>query len=156
MPENNQTNIIPAGREESKPESLKKEITAESCGAAIVCATQKPATEKEAPRKRRRRKKRIRISDALRREGLDEREVAKKLKSVIERQIPEDPDEEANDKLLADMLMNCFRYLDETPRPGGAAGAPGSGSAPAKLIHDIPRPQRAAKIKQEEQKGSQQ
>jgi hypothetical protein len=152
MPENSKTTIVPAEQGEPGPESLKSEGTVESPGTKAGRPAEASAGAKEAPRKRRRRKKRIRISDALRREGLDEREVAKKLKSVIERQIPEKEDEETNDKLLADMLMNCFRYLDETPRPGSAASA----APPAKLIHDIPRPQRAEKSKETEQKGNQQ
>lgn len=151
MPENTKATMVPAEQGEPKPESLKSESAAETT-AMQARPRGAPLTAKEAPRKRRRRKKRIRISDALRREGLDEREVAKKLKSVIDRQIPEKPDEETNDKLLADMLMNCFRYLDETPRPGSAASA----APPAKLIHDIPRPQRAGKSNEAEQKGNQQ
>ncbi|HEY6467015.1 MAG TPA: hypothetical protein VIY69_13540 [Candidatus Acidoferrales bacterium] len=97
-------------------------------------------------RKRRRRRKQLRIGDALRCEGLDEREVAQKLKDLIERQTPN-----TNDKLLAETLMNCFRYLDEAPRSGGKSGA----KAPVRLVHVIPRPQRLLRTKNQELKGTQ-
>jgi hypothetical protein len=92
----------------------------------------------------------MRISDALRREGLGEREVARKLAAVIDRQTPDQPEEEANDKLLAGVLMNCFRYLDDGSRK------PGTGTLPlaVTLTHDVPRPARAGKDKKQRQKGN--
>jgi hypothetical protein len=102
-------------------------------------------------RKRKRRRKPVRIGDALRCEGLDERDVAQKLKEVIDRQTLRSGSDSGNDKLLAEMLMNCFRHLDEAP-PRQAARK--NGKVPAKLLHDIPRPQRAAKSKDEKQKGT--
>ena len=94
--------------------------------------------ENKTRRKRKRRRKRVRIGDALRCEGLDEREVAQRLRNVIEKSSPD-----ANDKLRAEILMNCFRYLDDAPGP--RPGAKHCGKLPAKLVHEIPRPQRAAK-----------
>lgn len=100
------------------------------------------SSKEKTKRKRKRRRKRVRVGDALRCEGLDERDVAQRLKDVIERQISRTGSDGANDKLLAEMLMNCFRYLEEAPpRPAGKQ----DGKIPAKLLHDIPRPQRAAK-----------
>lgn len=95
-------------------------------------------------RKRKRRRKRVRIGDALRCEGLDEREVAQKLRAVIEKETPD-----TTDKMRAEILMNCFRYLDDAPGPRPAAKQ--GGKVPAKMLHDIPRPQRTAKTT--EQKG---
>ncbi len=103
--------------------------------------------ERKTKRKRKRRRKRVRIGDALRCEGLDEREVAQKLKGVIEKNTPD-----ATDKLRAEILMNCFRYLDDAPGP--RPGAKYGGKLPAKLVHDIPRPLRAAKITNGKQKGT--
>lgn len=100
--------------------------------------------ENRTKRKRKRRRKRVRIGDALRCEGLDEREVAQRLKDVIERKTPD-----TNDKLRAEILMNCFRYLDDAPGP--RPNAKYGGKLPARLVHEIPRPQRAAKTA--EQKG---
>src|SRR5580704_2887316 len=77
-------------------------------GAVVSDPGEPPKGDVRPPRRRR---KQVRISDALRREGLDEREVAKKFAGVIERQTPKNKGD-ANDKLLAEMLMNCFRYLD--------------------------------------------
>jgi hypothetical protein len=88
--------------------------------------------------RKRKRLKKMRIGDALRVEGLDEREVAQKFRGVIERQIPTSEGQETNDKLLVDMLLNCFRYLDDGPRPVASGGG-----RPAKLLHRIPRPNRA-------------
>lgn len=105
------------------------------------------AKDIKARKKRKRRRKRVRIGDALRCEGLDEREVAQKLRNVIEKSAPD-----GNDKLRAEILMNCFRYLDDAPGP--RPGAKQSGKLPAKLVHEIPRPQRAARPKDAKQKGT--
>jgi hypothetical protein len=101
-------------------------------------------TKNKAGRKRRRRRKQLRIGDALRCEGLDEREVAQKLKDLIERQTAN-----TNDKLLAETLMNCLRYLDEAPR----SGVKSSAKAPVRMVHTIPRPQRLLRSRNQEQKG---
>jgi hypothetical protein len=91
----------------------------------------------------------MRIADALRREGLDEREVAKRLAVVLDRQTAAQTTDETNDKLAVETLMNCFRYLDDAPRPGGSGGAP----VVVKLSHDVPRPQRTGKIQDEKERG---
>src|SRR6185312_17455108 len=66
---------------------------------AIHTPTVTNATEGKAKRKRKRRRKRVRIGDALRCEGLDEREVAQKLRSVIEKETPD-----TTDKMRAEIL----------------------------------------------------
>ena len=108
---------------------------------------QTKAKDTKVRKKRKRRRKRVRIGDALRCEGLDEREVAQKLRSVIEKETPD-----TTDKMRAEILMNCFRYLDDAPGP--RPGAKLCGKLPAKLVHEIPRPQRAAKAKDSKQKGT--
>jgi len=97
-----------------------------------------PNTVQAADECKKKRLKKMRIGDALRVEGLDEREVAQKFRGVIERQIPKSEGQETNDKLLVDMLLNCFRYLDDGPRPTA-----GGSARPAKLLHNVPRPRRA-------------
>ena len=103
-------------------------------------------TKSKAGRKRRRRRKQLRIGDALRCEGLDEREVAQKIKDLIERQTAN-----TNDKLLAELLMNCLRHLDEAPRSRRKS----SERSPVTMVHTIPRPQRLLRSKNEDQKGIQ-
>ncbi len=92
---------------------------------------------------KRKRLKKMRIGDALRVEGLDEREVAQKFRGVIERQIPKSEGQETNDKLLVDMLLSCFRYLDDGPRPAALGGS----LRPTKLLHNVPRPRRTPNTK---------
>lgn len=104
----------------------------------------KPTTEAKGPARRRNRRKPIRISDALRKEGLDEREIAKMLRLIIERQLPGEQSEEADDKFMAELLMSCFRYFEEGgPRPAAAAKL----TKPVRLLHNVPRPKRAKKVK---------
>ena len=100
---------------------------------------------------RRRRLKPIRISDALRKEGLDERQIAKMLRLIIERQAPAEHSEEADDKFMAELLMSCFRYYDEGgSRPAASAKL----TRAVKLLHNVPRPKRTKKIKRKKAKGS--
>ena len=134
--------------------SVSNEGTETDLLEAIMVSGQDPrqkrnaaTTKGKAGRKRRRRRKQLRIGDALRCEGLDEREVAQKIKDLIERQTPN-----TNDKLLAELLMNCLRHLDEAPRSGGKNNA----KNPVRMVHTIPRPQRVLRAKNEEQKGTQQ
>ena len=124
--------------------------TAEVTGVLKETAAARGTNSKEnnkTKRKRKRRRKRVRIGDALRCEGLDEREVAQKLRDVIEKEAPD-----TTDKMRAEILMNCFRYLDDAPGP--RPGAKHCGKLPAKLVHEIPRPQRTAKPKDAKQKGA--
>ena len=102
------------------------------------------AFESEAPAKhssnrpkRTSRLKRIRIADALRKEGLGEREVARKLADVVTRLTPGHESMETNDKLLLDTLKECFRHLDDPAGPV-VLGAPVS----VNLVHNVPRPAR--------------
>jgi hypothetical protein len=102
-------------------------------------------TSRLTPRKRYRRKKPIRVGDALRSEGLDERAVARQLARVVERQT-----EAGSDKVLAGTLMDCLRYLNDASPGKSAPSAPVS----VKLVHDVPRPQRAERTKIKKAKGN--
>jgi hypothetical protein len=150
MPIDSETIIDSTIADAPKLPAKAADMPAEKPARKTSSAAGKTRGAKLPPASKRRRLKRIRISEALRHEGLDERAVAQKLNTVIERQMPKEDGEESDDKFLVDMLMDCFRYLDDPPRPGG-------GKAPlaAKLVHDIPRPQRAGKTKEEKQKGNQ-
>ena len=87
-------------------------------------------------KKKRRLRKGMRIGDALRREGLDEREVARKLADLFTRHSPDErqPSHGGGDKVLFDALKECLRHLDDT------SGADETLSV--KLIHRVPRPSR--------------
>lgn len=103
-----------------------------------------PVCEGVLQGRRRRRLKPVRISDALRKEGLDEREIAKMLRLIIERQLPGEESEEPDDKFMAELLMSCFRYFEEgNARPIGTAKL----TRPVKLLHHVPRPKRSKKTK---------
>jgi hypothetical protein len=143
MTEKEITNGVP-----TEPKRLQITAAIGESNAALTSENlQAKAEDIRARKKRKRRRKRVRIGDALRCEGLDERDVAQKLRSVIEKETPD-----TTDKMRAEILMNCFRYLDDAPGP--RPGAKHCGKLPAKLVHEIPRPQRAAKPKDSKQKGT--
>ena len=78
----------------------------------------------------------VRIGDALRTQGLDEREVARKFADVVARHTPapDEANEGSADKLLVDVLKECLRHLENSPS---------SDFPPPKLVHKVPRPRRA-------------
>lgn len=84
-------------------------------------------------------RKRVRLAEALRLEGLDERKLAKNYVVVIEKLGEGNGDAKSGDKLLVDVLKECSRIL-EPPRTTGA----GAGDMPAvvNLYHNVPRPVR--------------
>ena len=81
----------------------------------------------------------MRLAEALRLEGLDERKLAKNYVMVIEKLGEGNGDAKSGDKLLVDVLKECSRIL-EPPRATGA----GAGDMPAvvNLYHNVPRPVR--------------
>jgi hypothetical protein len=93
---------------------------------------------------RNKHKKAIRIGDALRSEGLDEREVARQLAGIVQRQT-----EAESDKQLAGTLLNCLRYLNDAAPGKTATRTPVS----VKLVHSVPRPERAPQTRIKKQKG---
>jgi len=122
-------------------------VVVETAGSGESLATGAKDTQALGGQKKRRRLKKVRISDALRHEGLDERELAKTLKSVIDRQVRVSSEDDPDDKFLASTVMGCFRYFDDGPSGGGP------GHAPVKLLHDVPRPKRAGKTRKKKAKG---
>lgn len=104
------------------------------------CAPPNKAAELgQAPAMRLTPRKRVRIAEALRLEGLDERKLAKNYVVVIEKLGKGNGDAKSGDKLLVDVLKECSRIL-EPPRATGA----GAGDMPAvvNLYHNVPRPVR--------------
>jgi hypothetical protein len=88
----------------------------------------------------RERQKLLRIAEALREEGLDEKAFARTCKRQLQRLLKIDKPSAA-DKLLADLLKEIGRFLE----PGGtvpAAAPVADPPAVVQLIHDIPRPSR--------------
>lgn len=131
-------------------EAIPPNTAAESIGQAINVPLETAGEGKTVARQRRRHKP-IRISEALRKEGLDEREIAKMLRLIIERQLPHETSEEADDKFMAELLMSCFRYFEDSgARPAGT----GKLTKPVKLLHNVPRPRRNKKSKKKKTKGN--
>jgi hypothetical protein len=96
---------------------------------------------KASPRRRRRRK-RVRIGDALRREGLDEHAVAKTYAQRVEKLKNKSNSDLGTEKLLVDIMKECSRHL-ESSRPTERSGA-GDTPVTVQLVHAVPRPERPA------------
>jgi len=84
-------------------------------------------------------RKRVRLAEALRLEGLDERAVAENYVVAVEKLRHGTENVSSAQKALLDVLKECSRIL-EPPRAPGAA----SGDTPAvvNLYHNVPRPLR--------------
>ena len=126
---------MPRPRENADPRNHKDE---EGRFAASRMA-ERSAGRTERPKRRR---KRVRLGDAMRRVGLDERAIAENYAGVVEkltngRQQPNDGAE----KLLVEVLKEFTRVLEPPLRAGG-----GGGDAPVivQLMHNVPRPSREA------------
>jgi hypothetical protein len=86
----------------------------------------------------------LRLSDALRNEGIDERKVAESFAEVLGK-LSEDRIEESSaqpklekEKLLVHVLKECAKVLE--PRPG-SRGSEG-GARVIQIVHNVPRPVR--------------
>ena len=97
-----------------------------------------------------RRGRAVRIADALRREGLDELEVARRLAELIERLSPKSDLESRSDKMLIDALKEVVRLLNDAPR-----GNQGRQPVSIQLVHSVPRPKRASKPRKQHRKDVQ-
>ena len=80
-------------------------------------------------------KRRVRMSDALRIEGVDEIAVAKKYRALLDRQNCDATTQDA--KLLLETARDCAELLDP---PRGSDEIPAN--AVVQLIHNVPRPDR--------------
>jgi len=96
---------------------------------------------KTLPRPRR-RWKRVRIGDALRREGLDEHAVAETYAEEVEKLKSKRKSDGGTGKLLFDIMKECSRHL-ESSRPTERSGA-GDTPVTVQLVHVVPRPERPA------------
>lgn len=99
------------------------------------------AGDKDMPRRARRRK-RVRLGDAMRKAGLDERAIAENYAGVVEKLTTGQNKPIAGaEKLLVDVLKECTRVL-EPPVRAGVGDAP----VTVHLSHNVPRPLREAAI----------
>jgi hypothetical protein len=125
-----------------KRETLKAGKANQAAEPARPCvAGSRTATRKLSPIRRTQRQ-RMRLGDAFRREGLDERTVAQTWVVVVERLRNGSGGADGVEKLLVDVLKECDRILLDTARAGG----PGGSDAPSvvNLYHNVPRPVREA------------
>ena len=115
----------------------KRKAPKDAQGNVAVAARGGGATKRL---RRRRSRKRVPMSDALRKEGLDERMVAETYAGVVAT-LKEKTDKEGGvEKLLVDILKECTRYLEPT-RPTDRSGT-GDTPVTVQLIHAVPRPER--------------
>jgi hypothetical protein len=125
----------PRTQEERKPDAA----TEPAAAIKSQPAEQDPPIRALRPIKPRRRK-RMRLGEAFRREGLDERAVAQTWVVVVEKlRRGKGSAGESVEKLLVDVLKECDRILDP-PRTAGV----GSVDVPTvvNLYHNVPRPVR--------------
>jgi len=120
------------------PPSQKEGVLDSEATAKKSAQPSKPPDARKARPIRPGLRKRVRLAEALRLEGLDERKLAENYVVVIEK-LRENVDAKSADKLLVDVLKECSRIL-EPPRATGA----GAGDMPAvvNLYHNVPRPVR--------------
>ena len=83
------------------------------------------------------RKRRLKMSDVMRIEGVDETAVAKTYKSLLERAGADATTQDA--KLLLETARDCAKLLDP---PRGTDEIPAN--AVVQLFHNVPRPDRDA------------
>ena len=121
------------------PASQKEGVLASEAAAKKSAQPAKPAETRTAGPIRPGLRKRVRLAEALRREGLDERAVAESYVIVVEKLRSGNAAAASAQKALVDVLKECSRIL-EPPRATGA----GAGDMPAvvNLYHNVPRPVR--------------
>jgi hypothetical protein len=126
--------------------STKRKKLNDAPGGAGGAGSPAPAPETKAnklPRAAKRAPaKRIRIGDALREQGMDERAVAARLINIHESLRTGTGDVGTREKLQIDLLEKFTRQLDPPraiDRDDGDAGAP----IIVQLVHNVPRPQRS-------------
>jgi hypothetical protein len=121
------------------PHGQKEEVLASEAAAKKPAQPEKPAETRTAGPIKPGLRKRVRLAEALRREGLDERAVAESYVIVVEKLRNGNAAAAAAQKALVDVLKECSRIL-EPPRATGA----GAGDMPAvvNLYHNVPRPVR--------------
>jgi hypothetical protein len=91
-------------------------------------------SRKSAKRRLRRHKKRVRLSEAMRAQGIDEHTIAEAFAEVVVN-LRETAKSEGKEKVLVDVLKECTKALVDRP-------ARGNEPISVHLIHNIPRPLR--------------
>ncbi|MGH9771000.1 MAG: hypothetical protein ACRD4Q_04780 [Candidatus Acidiferrales bacterium] len=116
-------------------------LAADEGATGTVSKAAAKAGDKDMPRRARRRK-RVRLGDAMRKVGLDERAIAENYAGVVEKLTTGQNKPIAGaEKLLVDVLKECTRVL-EPPVRAGVGDAP----VTVHLSHNVPRPLREAAI----------
>ena len=126
------------------------ELPTRRCSEAITVEVLPPLPNDPSDKKtvaQKHHAKKVRVSDALREEGLDERGLARTLKGVIDRQLAMGPEDGPDDRFVTSTVMGMLRMLED--EGSGAA----LGQAPVRLIHNVPRPKRAVQKRQGKRKG---
>lgn len=85
--------------------------------------------------KRNRRRKRVRMGEALRKQGIDEYAVAETLAEVVGMLKGKSETNESVEKLLVDVLKECSKHLEEDNKSLGAT------PVRVNLIHTVARPE---------------
>jgi len=129
------------------PPSQKEGVLASEATAKNSAQPAKPADARNARPIRPGLRKRVRLAEALRCEGLDERAVAESYVIVVEKLRNGNAAAASAQKALVDVLKECSRIL-EPPRATGA----GAGDMPAvvNLYHNVPRPVRDLRRERED------
>lgn len=132
--------------EEPNAEIFTPLLLAPESDAAHIPYSGEPSRSQAAAR----RGRAVRIGDALRLEGLDELEVARRLAELIERLSPKADFESRSDKMLIDALKEVVRLLNDAP-----SGRQGAHPVSIQLVHNVPRPKRASKTSKKARKDVQ-
>lgn len=99
---------------------------------------QQPAPSAPVEPVRKHRRKRIRLGEALRKQGIDEHVLAQSYADVMGKLKPKSEDNNAG-KLLVDVLKQCSKILEKENAPKPEPNTP---SVPIVLVHNLPRPKR--------------
>ena len=81
---------------------------------------------------------RMRLADALRKQGIDEQTLAATYADVVEKLLCESMHGRV-EKLLVDVLKECSRLLEKESAPAKSDSRSGSTTI---VVHNVPRPQR--------------
>ena len=81
-------------------------------------------------------RERVRLGEALRKQGIDEHAVAATYADVVEKLLGKTHESDNVEKLLVDILKECSKHLEED------AKAVGSSPVRVTLVHNVARPQR--------------
>ena len=130
----NSNPVPPEQRNSNSGQESGHEQTSEGLEAQANPGLEPPKTNAK-PRLRRHRK-RVRLSDAMRAQGIDERTIAEAFAEAVIN-LRDTAKVEGKEKALVYVLKECTKALNDRP-------AKGNEPISVQLIHNIPRPIRAA------------